>query len=177
MRRWLMNPAFRIPDENSNDVGVNQTPYHRLTFFDLSAQSCERLQIGLQHVAEVQQKLEIALAIFVLFVVANANRAEYLPIGPNDWDAQVRDHPRLTMAVRSPRLVFESISGSQRSTGLQLRRAIRPGVDGARGARISFRRAGDQNFELRGLDSHDRGRRHVHDLGKQIADLLPFADD
>jgi hypothetical protein len=41
----------------------------------------------------MQQKLEIGLAIFVLFVVTNANRAECTSIVPTDGDAEVRDHP------------------------------------------------------------------------------------
>src|SRR6266498_2432420 len=70
----------------------------------------QRFQVSLQHVAKVQQELEISLAVFVPFVIANANGSEHLAIGPADRNAQVRDHPLLHMRVRFPRFVRASIS-------------------------------------------------------------------
>src|SRR6266404_3709391 len=37
----LKNATFEIPDENSDDVGIDQTPDFRLAFFYLSVQSCK----------------------------------------------------------------------------------------------------------------------------------------
>src|SRR6478672_103580 len=125
----------------------------------------------------MQHQLEISLAIFVPFIVANANRPEYAAIGPTDWDAQVRDRPQLDMRVRSPCFVLESVRDEQRLTGLHDGLAIRSRIESARLARISFGRARDENFDVGRIDPHYGGRGHVHDLGKEIHKLLPFSDD
>src|SRR5712672_4560169 len=115
--------------------------------------------------------------IFVPFIVANANRPEYAAIGPTDWDAQIRDHPQLDMRVGSPCFVLESVRDKQRLTGLHDGLAIRSCIESARLARISFGLAGDENFDVGRIDPHYGGRGHVHDLGKEIHNLLPFSDD
>src|SRR5258706_7725071 len=111
------------------------------------------------------------------FIVANANRPEYAAIGPTDRDAQVRDHPQPDMRVCFQCFVLESVRDEQRLTGLQDGLAIRSRIESARLARISFGRAGDENLDVRRLDSHDRGGGNVHDLSKHIHDLLPLAND
>src|SRR5258706_678538 len=111
------------------------------------------------------------------FIVANANRPEYAAIGPTDRDAQVRDHPQPDMRVRFPCFVLESVRDEQRLTGLHDGLAIRSRIESARLARISFGRAGDENFDVGRIDPHYGGRGHVHDLGKEIHNLLPFSDD
>jgi hypothetical protein len=125
----------------------------------------------------MQQQLEISLAIFVPFIVANANGPEYAAIGPTDWDAQVRDHPQLDMRVCSPCFVLESVRDEQRLTGLHDGLAIRSRIESVRLARISFGRAGDENLDVGRIDPHYGGRGHVHDLGKEIHKLLPFSDE
>src|SRR5262249_15500216 len=88
----LDNPALDIPDEDSDDVRVDQAPELRFASLYLSVQCCQRFQVSLQHVAKVQQELEISLAILVPLVIANANGPEHLAIGPDDRHTQVRDH-------------------------------------------------------------------------------------
>src|SRR5258706_11192944 len=111
------------------------------------------------------------------FIVANANRPEYAAIGPTDRDAQVRDHPQPDMRVRFPGFVLESVRDEQRLTGLHDSLAKRSRIESARLARISFGRAGDENFDVGRIDPHYGGRGHVQDLGKEIHNLLPFPDD
>src|SRR6478736_7632782 len=125
----------------------------------------------------MQHQLEISLAIFVPFIVANANRPEYAAIGPPDREAQVRDHPQPDMRVRFPCFVLASVRDEQRLTGLHDGLAIRSRIESARLARISFGRAGDENLDVGRIDPHYGGRGHVHDLGKEIHKLLPFSDD
>jgi hypothetical protein len=54
------------------------------------------------------------------------------------------------MRVRFPCLVLASVRDEQRLTGLQDGLAIRSCVERARLARISFGRAGDENFDVGG---------------------------
>ena len=173
----LENPPLHIPDEDADDVGVDQPSDLRFTLFDLSLQSRQRFQVRLQHVAEVQQKLEISLAIVIPFIIANANRPEDAAIRPTDRNAEVRDHSQSDMRVHFPCVVLESVRDKQRLTGPHDGRAIRSRIGSARPARISFGCAGDEDFDLRRIDLHYRGGGNVHDFGKQIHDLLPFSDD
>src|ERR1700745_159806 len=110
-------------------------------------------------------------------MVANANRPEYAAIGPTNRNAQVRDHPQPDMRVRFPGFVLESVRDEQRLTDLHDGLAIRSRIESARLARISFGRAGDENFDVGRIGPHYGGRGHVHDLGKEIHELLPFSDD
>src|SRR5712691_8971234 len=81
------------------------------------------------------------------------------------------------MRVRFPCFVLESVRDEQRPTGLHDGLAIRSRIESARLARISFGRAGDENFDVGRVDPHYGGRGYVHDLGKEIHKLLPFSDD
>src|SRR5947209_16871029 len=92
-------------------------------------------------------------------------------------DAQVRDRPQLDMRVLFPCFVLTSVRDEQRLTRLHDGIAIRSRIESAPLARISFGRAGDENFDVGRIDPHYGGRGHVHDLGKEIHKLLPFSDD
>ena len=81
------------------------------------------------------------------------------------------------MRVRFPGFGLESVRDEQRLTGPHDGLAIRSRIESARLVRISFGRAGDENFDVGRIDPHYGGRGHVHDLGKEIHKLLPFSDD
>src|ERR1700742_2569980 len=81
------------------------------------------------------------------------------------------------MRVRSPCFVLESVRDEQRLTGPQDGLTIWSRIESAGFTRISCGCAGDKNFDVGRIDPHYGGRRHVHDLGKEIHKLLPFSDD
>src|SRR5205814_2950890 len=88
----IKNLTLHIPDDDADDVGIDEAANFRLTLFNLSLHACNGPQVRLQHVAPLQQQSEIELAVFVAFPVENTNRSKYLAIGPTDRHAEVRDH-------------------------------------------------------------------------------------
>src|SRR6185312_9672090 len=81
------------------------------------------------------------------------------------------------MRVRFPYFVLKSVRDEQWLTGPHDGLAIRSRIESARLARISFGRAGDENFDVGRIGPHYGGRGHVHYLGEEIHKLLPFSDD
>src|SRR5438445_3208550 len=78
----IKNLTLHVPDDDADDVGIDEVTNFCLTPFNLSLHACNGPQIRLQHVTPLQQQSEIEIAVFVTFPIENTNRSKYLAIGP-----------------------------------------------------------------------------------------------
>src|SRR5262249_6267795 len=106
--------AFELPDEDADDVGIEQTSDLRVAFFEFAVQCCQRCQVSLYHIAPLQQESEVKIAIFVRLIIENTNHPKCLAIGPSDRNPEIRNHPQFDIGVAFPRFITESVGDQQR---------------------------------------------------------------